>query len=302
MRDNDNILIQLQNATTEKERDWIALQFSLENLKPELREAVEAASVPQWFDKKLLSALLEKDFNNTDFQDFIKLSFVETFSEFGYNIHERTRQIMLDKLWRRGALQVFSKRAAEYCATQNQKNTIWRTETIYHKLMAGEKESVDEFISQGIEWNNQFEYDKVETLIRPTLEAVKSGWINGTAAAWTYYRKGILDTIYSRNKEALEHLKKAISYAADENDIKANCIKALGDVHRMLAEYDDARACYEEARPIYHQIGARLGEANCIQALGDVHRMLAEYDDARACYEEARPIYHQIGARLGDSH
>ncbi len=53
------------------------------------------------------------------------------------------------------------------------------------------------------------------------------------------------------------------------------------------------------AAPIYAAIGARLGEANTIQALGDVHRMLAEYDQARARYEEARPIYAAIGARPG---
>ena len=86
----------------------------------------------------------------------------------------------------------------------------------------------------------------------------------------------------------------------DQNQ-QANCIKALGDVHHMQDEYDDARARYAEARPIYAQIGDRLGEANCIQALGDVHHMQDEYDDARARYAEARPIYAQIGDRLGEA-
>ena len=82
---------------------------------------------------------------------------------------------------------------------------------------------------------------------------------------------------------------------------EANTIKALGDVHMSLAEYEAARARYEEARPIYAGIGARLGEANTIKALGDVHRMLAEYEAARARYEEARPIYAGIGDRLGEA-
>ncbi|MCB0172179.1 MAG: hypothetical protein KDJ97_16645, partial [Anaerolineae bacterium] len=55
---------------------------------------------------------------------------------------------------------------------------------------------------------------------------------------------------------------------AADNQEQANCIQALGDVHRMLAEYELARQRYEAARPIYEAIGARLGEANCIQALG----------------------------------
>jgi len=82
---------------------------------------------------------------------------------------------------------------------------------------------------------------------------------------------------------------------------EANCIRAIGDVHIMFDEYKEARQQYEEARLIYKQIGNRLGEANCIQALGDVHRMLSEYENARQRYEEALPIYKQIGNRLGEA-
>ena len=82
---------------------------------------------------------------------------------------------------------------------------------------------------------------------------------------------------------------------------EANCIRSLGDVHLRLAEYPLARQRYAEARPIYHEIGARLGEANCITSLGDVHLQLAEYPLARQRYAEARPIYHEIGARLGEA-
>ncbi|MEZ0396229.1 MAG: tetratricopeptide repeat protein, partial [Anaerolineales bacterium] len=48
-------------------------------------------------------------------------------------------------------------------------------------------------------------------------------------------------------------------------------------------------------------IGAKLGEANCIKALGDVHRDLSELPEARARYEEALPIYRAIGDKLGEA-
>ncbi len=98
-------------------------------------------------------------------------------------------------------------------------------------------------------------------------------------------------------------LEQAEQAAASRNDRlrQARAIGALGDVHLSLAEYDQARARYEEARPIYAAIGDRLGEANTIKTLGDVHLSLAEYDQARARYEEARPIYAAIGARLGEA-
>ncbi len=102
---------------------------------------------------------------------------------------------------------------------------------------------------------------------------------------------------------ARQHAQAALAIAEDQNAarLRADSIKALGDVHVRLAEYGAARGRYEEALPIYRAIGARLGEANCIKALGDVHVQLDEYGAARGRYEEALPIYRAIGAHLGEA-
>jgi len=308
-----DILQQIQAAQTQKEREWILMQFSLDGLTPELREAVWAAAIPHWFDKAFLDALLQKSVSNQDFETLKDLSYVEKFErglisegyklENGWNVHERTRNLLLEKLWQNQPerYRELNRRAAEYCAKQDQKNTIWRIEYLYHALLAENDGAADEFSSQGIDWHNSFEYEKIGALVRPVLDEIKAGRLKGTAAAWAYYRQARLDITYNRYFDAKRHLETAITQDTDESDIKANCIQALGDVHRMLDEYDAARVRYEEALPIYRQIGARLGEANCIQALGDVHRMLAEYDAARVRYEEALPIYRQIGDRLGEA-
>jgi tetratricopeptide (TPR) repeat protein len=82
---------------------------------------------------------------------------------------------------------------------------------------------------------------------------------------------------------------------------EANAIKSLGDVALAQARYGEAAALYEQALPLYRQIGARLGEANAIKSLGDVARMQDRYGEAAALYEQALPLYRQIGARLGEA-
>ncbi|MCS6911041.1 MAG: tetratricopeptide repeat protein [Anaerolineales bacterium] len=69
----------------------------------------------------------------------------------------------------------------------------------------------------------------------------------------------------------------------------------------QLAEYAAARTKYEQALPLYRELGTRLGEAHCIRALGDVHRVLAEYASARDRYEQALALYRELGTRLDEA-
>ena len=51
------------------------------------------------------------------------------------------------------------------------------------------------------------------------------------------------------------------------------------------------RSRYEQALPLYQQVGSVLGEANCIQGLGDVARDRSDNDEARDRYEQALSLY-----------
>jgi tetratricopeptide (TPR) repeat protein len=261
------LLAQLQAAQDDAEREWIVLQLTLERLSPHLRDALWSAAVPHWFDAPFLAALLELPIESAadHYAALQTLSIVEPYPERGHALHESARALLLARLWDddRDRCRALSRRAAAHCAAQDQADTLWRTETLYHRLLAGEAGAVDAYVSQSLDWYNTFAYDKLALLAQTLLEPAQAGRLPQKAAAMTY--------------------------------------ESLGHVHYRLSQYQEARERYEQALPIYREIGSRLGQANAISSLGDVHYGLSQYQEARERYEQALPIYREIGDRLGQA-
>lgn len=59
----------------------------------------------------------------------------------------------------------------------------------------------------------------------------------------------------------------------------------------MRSDYETVRSRYEQAEPLYRQVGDVLGEANCIWSLGDLALRHSDHETARARYEQAQPLY-----------
>ncbi|EIJ42426.1 hypothetical protein BegalDRAFT_1545 [Beggiatoa alba B18LD] len=293
-------------AADESERPALLLEFSLAQLSPKIRAAVEAAAIPHFFDKHFLNALLADSLTEAEFQELTQLSFIEAYPKDSFfNVHEKTRLLLLDKLWKENPdnYREISQRAFQYCQQQDQESTTWRIETLYHQVIAEPEIGVDELYETARKWNNppNFAYDKIEVLTRTLHEHIDDNRLNTLGKHTVLYWEGVIDSIYSRPFDAKTKLQQINLTLETRDYLKANCLWRLGNVHLNLSELREARGQYEQALPIFRQIGKKLGEANCLKRLGDIHLRLSELGKAQGLYEQALSIFHLIGAKLGEA-
>jgi tetratricopeptide (TPR) repeat protein len=109
--------------------------------------------------------------------------------------------------------------------------------------------------------------------------------LNGIGRLWTATGAGSLASF-----QALADACGSAGEAWNE----AECYYRLGETALARSEHDAARAAYEQALPLYRQVGSVLGEANCIQSLGDIARDPHDATAARQRYQESLVLFQRI--------
>jgi tetratricopeptide (TPR) repeat protein len=78
-------------------------------------------------------------------------------------------------------------------------------------------------------------------------------------------------------------------------------LDCLGQAHKSLRHYEEARRCYRRALSTRREIGDRLGEGASLNNLGCTYWKTGQYTDAARYYEQALAIARHIGNRHGEA-
>jgi len=318
----------LQTAQTDEARQWIAMQFNLDSLSPEVREVVWVAAIPEWFDKTLLDTLLEQPISEADFDKLTSLSYVEPFplNSF-FNVHESTRELLLAKLYQDDPQRYreLNFQAAKYCEQKNQDELHWKIATLYHQALAGFVINY-KINNQAVDWITHSQRCNLEALIFSLSEEIKANRINDDIKAETYIWKNWEATSYAQANTLLrladyssscssseEQESESLQVAHDAYQLAlsrfekikdkrgvANCTFRLGDVYLKQSKLDESQKRYEQAQLLFRQLDDKLSEAHCFHSLGEMFSAKSQLDEAQKQYKKALKLFRDIEDRLGE--
>ena len=298
---NSDFLAKLMAASAE-DRPWLLMESVLESLSVELRWAVWAMAVPHWFDAEILAVLCPELAIDAErlYEELQALSFVERFGDRGFNVHEATRTLLLDRFWqdRPEEFKAISQRAADYFANDEDNPAEW----LYHKAVVEPIGNAMEQVMRPFDHN--YQRTESEIVLKVLNEQISANHIlNASVTAGTRYWSGEVCSRFYEKSEALAHYQDAIVLYREVGDQlgEANTLRVIGDVFQFKDQRDEALAHYQDAIVLYREVGNRLGEANTLKAIGEVLQFKSQYDEALAPYQDAIVLCREVGDRLGEA-
>ncbi len=304
---NDDFLQRLAAASSDDERHWLVVENLLASLPPELAQMAWAATVPHWFDAKILAALRPELADRAErlYPDLQRLPFVEPFAGRGHNVHELTRRLVLAYLWRerRDEFVTASQRAADHFAGLIRQSS----ERLAAQIKELERQEPDK----------ERQAEQLRTWIEEQTD-LREGLAPRTHIEHIYH---LLAADPEKGAEALRR------QGWQWHDTPLNAYALVGALAQAVREHAEAGRIdgrgrgwgrfweglvasdyyrYPEAIAAFREVIAANYDDNHLNAdarfrLGDVYLRLSELPEARAKYEEALPLYRAIGARLGEA-
>ena len=105
-----------------------------------------------------------------------------------------------------------------------------------------------------------------------------------------------LHNVYHRWDTWQHWLERSLAWGISDPLLRANTLKALGDVWQFRKELDRAIEAYEEALGLYEAVGDRLGRANTLAAQGRLALVQGHREKADDLLAQAVALHTAIGS------
>jgi len=289
----EEILKRVQQAETETERQWILLELQISQMPDELVSMLWAAAIPHFFDANILAALRPELTEQAYklYENLKALTFVEEFPKQGYNIHELTRNVLLNQLWQQDKDEFLrlSQRAADYFFSEKMSSEE-DVEFCYHEILNEGETQTGRLLDRGIDWWTYHQIERLQAAVQGFREHEIAERLDAFGKGFSFHLQGIGKIRSGRYLEAELFLSRSEILYKTINLKNQRYITALlrdiGTSRRGQGDYDSSVYFYEKSLSISKE---QLGE-NHPDTVNSLHSLALNYQD-KGRYNEAEPLF-----------
>jgi tetratricopeptide (TPR) repeat protein len=281
-----------------------------------LKDALDAAAIPHWFDETILTAVLDvsQDDALSRLARLRTLRTVERFparGETALNVHEAARLALRRRLAETATerFRTLSSNACRHFA--HDLSPAGRIEWIFHLLSADPERGASELEALYRDWRGRARPEDRDALAVALKELEGSGLVRGRARAWTLLVIAWTRAARGESAQLTDVAKEALqlAQAAADSSAEADAQCLLGDVLQAQGQLEAAQAAYGE----YLAISRRLAEQDPSNAgwqrdlavahsqVGGVLQARGDLGAAEAAYENSVLIFKELTERVSDN-
>ena len=304
----EELLKRVQQAETETERQWILLELQMSQMPDDLVSMLWAAAIPHFFDANILAALRPELAEQADklYEKLKTLTFVEEFPKQGYNIHELTRNVLLNQLWQQDKDEFLrlSQRAADYFFSEKMSSEEG-VEFCYHEILNEGEVQTGRLLDRVIDWWTYNQIERLQAAVQGFREHEIAYRLDNFGKGFSLHLQGIVKMRSGHYAEAESFLSRTETFYKEINLKNLRYITTLlrdiGSSKKEQGDYDSSVYFYENALSISEE---QLGEnhphtATSLNNLAGLYENKGRYDEAESLYLRALKIYEE---QLGENH
>ena len=304
----EELLRRVQQAETETDRQWILLEMQMSQMPEALVSMLWASAIPHFFDAEVLAALRPelKESAADLYADLQALTFVETFSGKGYNIHELTREVLLKQLWAqdRAEFLALSQRAADYFFEVGA-SLEKKVEFCYHEVLNEKDAQKGRLLDQVVNWWTYNQLDYIRSTLQGFMEHDSKGRLDAFGRGFLLYLRGVLEIRSANYKEAgalFTHAQCAYSLVEIKNSrYTSTLLRDLSNSKRGCGDYKSAiHNCEQSLRISEERLGERHPDtATSLDNLASLYQIMGQYEKAEPLHLRALSVREE---QLGENH
>ena len=308
---SDDLIAGLKGTQDDDARAALLFRNILDSLPQEVRGPLFRLATPHWFNRDLLTRLVQRDSAFADLDagvvDMLIVRGLASQNQAGttFAIVEPLRRVVLAELVR-DDLAAFRQQSHHFATAfaESGKSVADLVEQIYHRIGAAPETGALLFdTALFLSGEPLFALDAVDRLVTVANEQNERGVLDEGCLAYLRYIRLLVPRLRAMIKQEPDEVRAILASAPDNPRFVAELdLRLSGDLLIVGGDLDEAAKRQDNAHAIFQKLGDARGIGETLRVAGRIALRHDEYAKARSLFDDARATFLKGNLTVAAAH